>query len=61
MILYNIVKISKNRLIGYMLKVAFLLASSIYRLYLVLQAFGDTSNVIRRKCSQITQIKGAAM
>ena len=31
MILYNnIVKISKNRWIGYMLKVAFLLASSIY-------------------------------
>ena len=31
MILYNnIVKISKNRLIGYMLKVAFLLASSIF-------------------------------
>ena len=32
MILYNnIVKISKNRWIGYMLKVAFLLASSIYK------------------------------
>ena len=31
MILYNnIVKISKNRWIGYMLKVAFLLASSIH-------------------------------
>ena len=31
MILYNnIVEISKNRWIGYMLKVAFLLASSIY-------------------------------
>ena len=32
MILYNnIVKISKNRWIGYMLKVALLLASSIYK------------------------------
>ena len=32
MILYtNIVKISKNRWIGYMLKVAFLMASSIFQ------------------------------
>ena len=35
MILYNnIVKISKNRWIGYMLKVAFLLASSIFQIHL---------------------------
>ena len=36
MILYtNIVKISKNRWIGYMLKVAFLLASSIHVIKLI--------------------------
>ena len=45
MILYNnIVKISKNRWIGYMLKVAFLLASSIHVFELMLHV--QVNNVI---------------
>ena len=42
MILYNnIVKISKNRWIGYMLKVAFLLASSIFQKHKTDSQFTD--------------------
>ena len=45
MILYNnIVKISKNRWIGYMLKVAFLLASSIVDPVVYVFVYGKSDN-----------------
>ena len=49
MILYNnIVKISKNRWIGYILKVAFLLASSICAFYIICASALKTYNIYKQ-------------